>query len=75
MSFVAGGRRIQVGTSSNGLKKSSLWGLEKFLTSMEPRTALSLVLIWKCSIVAEVVDVPIIASGGAGNIEDIVEVF
>ena len=25
--------------------------------------------------VAEVVDVPIIASGGAGNIEDIVEVF
>ena len=68
--------RIQVGTSSNGLKKSSPWGLEKFsLTSMDKDGTKSGFDLEMLNRVAEVVDVPIIASGGAGNIEDIVEVF
>ena len=48
---------------------------EILLTSMDKDGTKSGFDLEMLNRVAEVVDVPIIASGGAGNIEDIVEVF
>ena len=74
--FVAGGRKD---TGRNLIQWAqevvALGAGEILLTSMDKDGTKSGFDLEMLNRVAEVVDVPIIASGGAGNIEDIVEVF
>lgn len=74
--FVAGGRKD---TSRDLIQWArevvALGAGEILLTSMDKDGTKSGFDLEMLNRVAEVVDVPIIASGGAGNIEDIVEVF
>ena len=74
--FVAGGRK---GTGRDLIQWAqevvALGAGEILLTSMDKDGTKSGFDLEMLNRVAEVVDVPIIASGGAGNIEDIVEVF
>ena len=74
--FVAGGRKD---TGSDLIQWAqevvALGAGEILLTSMDKDGTKSGFDLEMLNRVAEVVDVPIIASGGAGNIEDIVEVF
>lgn len=58
-----------------GSRSRRLGAGEILLTSMDKDGTKSGFDLEMLNRVAEVVDVPIIASGGAGNIEDIVEVF
>lgn len=74
--FVAGGRK----DTGRGLiqwaqEVVALGAGEILLTSMDKDGTKSGFDLEMLNRVAEVVDVPIIASGGAGNIKDIVEVF
>ena len=74
--FVAGGRKDTgmdlIQWAQEGV---ALGAGEILLTSMDKDGTKSGFDLEMLNRVAEVVDVPIIASGGAGNIEDIVEVF
>ena len=74
--FVAGGRK-DTGRDLIQLAQEvvALGAGEILLTNMDKDGTKSGFDLEMLNRVAEVVDVPIIASGGAGNIEDIVEVF
>ena len=76
MSFVAGGRKDTGRDLIQWAQEVVALGAgEILLTSMDKDGTKSGFDLEILNRVAEVVDVPIIASGGAGNIEDIVEVF
>ena len=74
--FVAGGRKDTGMDLIQWAQEVVVLGAgEILLTSMDKDGTKSGFDLEMLNRVAEVVDVPIIASGGAGNIEDIVEVF
>ena len=74
--FVAGGRKdTGMDLIQWAQEVVALGAGEILLTSMDKDGTKSGFDLEMLNRVAEVVDVPIIASGGAGNIEDIVEVF
>ena len=74
--FVAGGRKDTGRDLIQWAQEVVALGAgEILLTSMDKDGTKSGFDLEMLNRVAEVVDVPIIASGGAGNIEDIVEVF
>ena len=74
--FVAGGRKDTGRDLIQWVQEVVALGAgEILLTSMDKDGTKSGFDLEMLNRVAEVVDVPIIASGGAGNIEDIVEVF
>ena len=74
--FVAGGRKDTGRDLFQWVQEVVALGAgEILLTSMDKDGTKSGFDLEMLNRVAEVVDVPIIASGGAGNIEDIVEVF
>ena len=74
--FVAGGRKDTGGDLIQWAQEVVALGAgEILLTSMDKDGTKSGFDLEMLNRVAEVVDVPIIASGGAGNIEHIVEVF
>ena len=76
MSFVAGGRKDTGRDLIQWAQEVVALGAgEILLTSMDKDGTKSGFDLEMLNRVAEVVDVPIIASGGAGNIEDIVEVL
>ena len=76
LGFVAGGRKDTGRDLIQWAQEVVALGAgEILLTSMDKDGTKSGFDLEMLNRVAEVVDVPIIASGGAGNIEDIVEVF